>query len=285
MKPIFANRASGLRWQRQAALLAACAALVATAPTWAVSVTAADAGFVTEMGGSAKGDGTVVSVAKYNYSVGFEVHYTTGALSPPPYAPMVRKNYFVFDLSAVALPIAGAALKLWTGTFESTDPVELYALHGPAHMPTALTLAADLAAGTSTTEFDSPGDALVVKAKDLFDMLAMGPLLAPPFAVSSALDDSFIDIVLSPAGVAYLSGFIGGKVLLSGLVPTIDGSPPMTPQQPFGFTGPDIAAGDPLTPVLTLTLVPEPPAALLLLAGVGGLLLLSCRQAGDERRP
>ena len=32
---------------------------------------------------------------------------------------------------------------------------------------------------------------------------------------------------------------------------------PGTPQQPFGFTGPDIPGGDPLTPKFGLTLVPE----------------------------
>ncbi len=42
----------------------------------------------------------------------------------------------------------------------------------------------------------------------------------------------------------------GGLVLLGGSVSSV--VLPGTPQQPFGFTGPDIPGGDPLTPTLTL---------------------------------
>jgi hypothetical protein len=57
-------------------------------PAAVITLTATDAGFVTEMGGSAKGDGTI-SPADYNYSVGYEVHFADGSLSGP-LAPMLR---------------------------------------------------------------------------------------------------------------------------------------------------------------------------------------------------
>jgi len=49
----------------------------------AVPLLAVDLGFVTEVGGSAKGDGTLAPGATYNYSAGREEHYAGGFLSPP----------------------------------------------------------------------------------------------------------------------------------------------------------------------------------------------------------
>ena len=56
--------------------------LAGTQPAVGILVPASDAGFVTEAGGSAKGDGTVSGAesATYNYSVGRELHYSSGAL-------------------------------------------------------------------------------------------------------------------------------------------------------------------------------------------------------------
>src|SRR5690606_31318682 len=104
-----------------------------------VTLTAVDAGFVTEMGGSAKGDGTVVAMAKYNYSVGRAVHYSDGALFSP-LAPMDRKNYFVYDLGGASAPIVTATPHLDAGPdvpppfpggahgYESPDPAETYGI-------------------------------------------------------------------------------------------------------------------------------------------------------------
>jgi hypothetical protein len=247
-------------------------------PAIAVTLSASDSGFVTEAGGSAKGDGTVVSVAKYNYSVGFELHYGAGALFSP-LAPMFRKNYFVFDLSGIVAPIAEAKLKLWTGTLESADLAEFYAIHEVTDMPAALGLASALASGTTMGEFDEIADPLVISAKTLYSKLADGPAVLASAVITHDMDDSFIEIAFTPVGVAYLNGFLGSKVVLSGLVPSA--TPPAFPQQPFGFTGPDIPSGDPLTPLLILTAVPEPSSAALLALGVGCVLLL----VGARRKP
>ena len=65
-------------------LLLAVWSLAAAGRAEIVVLDATDAGFVTVMGGSAKGDATLAPSAKYNYSVGRELHYATGALGPLP---------------------------------------------------------------------------------------------------------------------------------------------------------------------------------------------------------
>jgi hypothetical protein len=248
------------------------------APVSALTLTAVDAGFVTEAGGSAKGDGTVASGAKYNYSAGFELHYATGALGAP-LAPMFRKNYFVFDLSGVGGALASAKITLWSGTLETADASESWLMMNTIDMPAAVGLAAALAGGALPGEFDETTDPLVISASMLYGKLADGPMVLGGFVITHAMDDSFIDIVFSPAGLGHLSSFVGGKVVLAGMVPSA--MPPGFPQQPFGFTGPDIPGGDPKTPTLTVTVVPEPdPAWMLLLGLLTGLAL----RAGIRRR-
>lgn len=101
------------------------------------------------------------------------------------------------------------------------------------------------------------------------------------FVVSSADDDSMISIPLTGSGIGYLNDFAGGIAFLGGSVTTAPGpgasptSPPVSPQQPFGLTGPDIPGGDPLTPVLILEVVPEPTSGILL---VFGLLFFGLRR-------
>lgn len=241
--------------------------LMAPAAAGATSfeLSAVDAGFVTEAGGSAKGDGTLVSSARYNYSAGIELHYGTGALGAP-LVPMMRKNYFVFDLGALDGPIASAKLVLWTGTLESVDGFEDFVLVETTEVGPALGLAAALAGGESSADFDEPGDPLVGDAKSLFGLLGDGAILLGGIGLTADDDDTFVEIAFTPAALGYLSSFVGGKLVLAGLVPTtIPGS---SPQQPFGLTGPDIPGGDPKTPMLVVTTVPEPPMVLMSLFGV-----------------
>lgn len=266
-----------LRLRQAGALLSALA--LAAAPAAAITIPALDAGFVTVAGGSAKGDGTVTAVAKYNYSVGFELHYGTGALGSP-LSPMLRRNYFVFDLSALSGTITSATLLLWAGKLESADSSELYGLKEITDMATALGLGSALAAGTSVTEFSSPSSPLVLAAASLYGKIGDGPLILGSLAITHAMDDTFISIAFTPGGLGYLNGFVGAKVMLGGLVGSV--LPPAFPQQPFGFTGPDIVAGDITTPKLVLGLVPEPAALWQLLVGL--LVLAALAQRWPRRR-
>ncbi len=254
-------------------ILLVCAGLFCSAGGKAETLTAIDAGFVTEAGGSAKGDGTITPDAKYNYSVGRELHYADGAIGSP-LAPMDRKNYFIFDLTGVTEMIISAKLTLWTGTYESVDPMEGFGFFNTTDPGAALALAMALAGATMTSEFDDPSDPLVMSAAMLYAKLADGPMFLGGIVISSAADDSFIDITFTPAGLTYLNSFLGGTLILGGSVPgTLPHSPPDSPQQPFGFTGPDSFPGS-KTPTLTITTVPEPSVAILLcLAGAMALAL------------
>lgn len=241
---------------------------------------AIDSGFVTEAGGSAKGDGTV-SPATFNYSVGYEVHYAPGYFSAA-LAPMDRNNYFVFDLFGVSDPIISASLVLWASTLESVDGSEVFDVVAPVDPGAALADSTflELANSIGPGEFDDAGDPAIPVAASLYGNIegGIGTLLASE-VITSAVDDSLITIDLLPAGVDYLNIMSGGVVMLGGSVSSI--APGLgTPQQPFGFTGPDIPGGDPLTPMLVLTTAeapgapaPLPATLLLMLVGLAGLRL------------
>ena len=251
--------------------LAIAAGLLLSTDAPAAVILASDAGFVTEAGGSAKGDATVAPGAKYNYSVGRELHYSAGFLFSPLVA-MDRRNYFVFDLTGVTDPIISATLTLWSGTLESVDATESYGLFETTDVPGALGIAAALAGATMTTAYDDAGDPLIADAASLYMKLAASPVFLGGIVISSAADDSFIDITFTPGGLGYLNSFLGSTVILGGKVPTA--IPPPSPQQPFGFTGPDSFPGG-KTPKLTVTTVPEPSAVVLVL---GALVATAARR-------
>lgn len=248
---------------------------------------ATDAGFVTEAGGSAKGDGTVASGATYNYSAGREVHYSSGFLFSMP-TPMDRKNYFVFDLSTVPGPITAATLFLYAGPatgppfpagmhgYESPDPSETYGIAATSDSAGALADAAALkfANTVGSSEFDDAMDPAIGMAASLYTKLADGPIPLALTVISPATDGTTVALAFSPAGLTYLNGFVGSTLLLGGKVPTA--MPPAVPQSVFGFTGPDIAGGDPLTPMLMITTaVPE--ARALWLVALAGVVALGVR--------
>lgn len=247
--------------------------VVPTAP--AITLTATDAGFVTSMGGSAKGDGTV-SPATYNYSVGWEVHYVDGSLGIPPgstpLAPMDRKNYFVFDLTGVTTPIATALFTVNAGTYESSDPTETLDLFAPGVMGPAIGDADFLLAENAMgpTKFDEPFDVAVGVAMAHYGNVTAGPAIG---TTAVAMIDDDMDLSIS-IDVEFLNSFLGSVIVFGGELSSLTATG--TPEAIMGFTGPDIPGGDPLTPTLELTLVPEPGTGLLLLLG-GGIVLFRRR--------
>ncbi|MCC6492889.1 MAG: hypothetical protein IT424_07695 [Pirellulales bacterium] len=249
------------------------------APAATVVLSAVDAGFVTEVGGSAKGDGALAPGATFNYSAGRELHYAPGFYSSM-LAPMDRKNYFVFDLTGIPAAITSATIALYAGPavpppfpmgthgYESLDPVEVYGLAATSDMAGALADAAALKLGNAVgpSEFDGPGDPLIGVAVALYAKLAAGPV---PLAAKtfSPLDDGTVAVLpFSPDGVMFLNSFAGGPIILGGKV--ITAMPPATPQSLFGFTGPDIDEGGPLIPMLEVTFIPEPAGATLAMIGL-----------------
>jgi hypothetical protein len=260
--------------------------LTTSASAATITLDAVDTGFVTLAGGSAKGDGTLVSGATYNYSVGRELHYDDGSLGIPPgstpLAPMDRNNYFTFDLSSVGAEIESASLEVYAGVFESVDATETFVLVAPADPGAALTDIDALAAGNlvGSTEFNEPSDLLIGVAGALYGNIeGFSGLPLASAVISSADDSTTLSIPIDLPGIAYLNDFSGGPVVLGGVVSTVVlGGLPDFPQQPFGGTGPDIPGGDPLTPKLVLTIVPEPTTALLLASGLAGLAATALRR-------
>ena len=252
-------------------------------------IDASDSGFVTEAGGSAKGDGTV-SPATYNYSVGREVHYVDGSLGTPPgttpLAPMDRKNYFVFDMAGVTGTIVSATLEIYAGPgtappfpggehgYESLDATETFELFETTDPGTALGVIGDLASSSDPADLDEPIDPLVGAAAGLHGVLGDGPLLLGATILSPADDGTSVSIPITPGGLGYVASFFGGTIVFGGTLSTA--APPATPQSVFGFTGPDIPGGDPLTPTLIIETAPIPvPAAMWLALPMLGALAAS----------
>jgi hypothetical protein len=230
--------------------LCALALLAQAHSAQAIVLSAVDSGFVTMAGGSSKGDGTIAPGATFNYSVGYELHYSTGALGMPPgttpLAPMDRNNYFVFPLGMVSGPIVSATLLLPAGMLESVDGVEMFDVVAPVAPLMALGDAGALmgAHGMGPGAFDSPMDPAVGIASALYGNIEGGAgFLLGSKAITPADDMSVISI--PPSG---------------------------TPQQPFGFTSPMIPGMGPSVPKLDITVVPEPGTAVLLVVAAGAII-------------
>ena len=153
--------------------------------------------------------------------------------------------------------------------YESLDPTEIFEVNEVTDPVAAMAMIDELLflntfAGASA--FDDPLDPGVTVGSMLYPVLADGPLVLGSYVASPADDGGFVTIPITPGGLGYLDLFSGGPLVLSGTLPTAVGPPDPEVQLIFGFTGPDIPGGDPLTPVLEVTFVPEANGVLFLIS-------------------
>lgn len=262
------------------AFVLAVAVMTTQARAADTTLDAFDSGFVTEAGGSSKYDGLLLAPATFNYSAGFEVHYADGGTGGPGgTVPMMRKNYFVFDLSSVSDPIVGATLLLYNpaGGYESTEPSETFVLAGSAS-PSILADLATMAA--LTMPLDPSAVALAMSIYGAVNDTLGG---IPDFGtviLSAADDDTTVSIPLSGEGLAYLNAGVGGMIVLGGEVTSA--VPPLPiPQAVFGFTEPTFTSPKAMMMITTEDSPPPSIPAASTLAMALGLLLVG---AGWLRR-
>ncbi len=245
---------------------------VASPPAGAADVTldALDSGFVTEAGGSSKYDGLLLAPATFNYSAGFELHYVDGGTGGPGgTAPMLRKNYFVFDLSGITDPVVGAALLLFNpiGGYESSEATETFVLAGSGS-PTILV---DLA---TMAELAPPLDpSAVTLAMGIYGSVSDTLGALPDFGMvtmSMADDGTTVTVPLSSEGLAYLNAGLGGLVVFGGEVSSV--TPPLPiPQAVFGLTEPTFTSPKAMIMITTA----DPPPALVPALSEGLAVLLT----------
>jgi hypothetical protein len=162
------------------------------------------------------------------------------------------RNYSVFDLSSVNGTITSATVKFFnpaTGFNSVYDP-EAFGLTDVSTSISALT------AGT--------GGAAA------FSDLGSGIGVGGAFAGSSS-NGTYVNVVLNAAGVAYLSGNLGGDIAFGGKLAALDNG---FPEQRLFLSGSDL----PLSNVqLVMEVVPVPAAAWLFGGALGALVMLKRR--------
>lgn len=185
-----------------------------------------------------------------NYFVGYAV----------PSTPIERRNYFIFDLTAVPGPVVSATLKLYLpgapffpSGFISSDPTEDYRVSGSAFPWTAY---AEAFGGSSTPPMLSA----------MFGTMGSGPAYG---LVGVSGDDSGTDITipLSPGAIIDINASLGSMFLVTGKLADIHPDAPGSPPAELLFAYTDIP--DPLMamPRLEIEYVPAPGGLALLCAG------------------
>jgi hypothetical protein len=123
------------------------------------------------------------------------------------------RDFFVFDLASVTLPIAAAEIRIYNPVFASPDPTETYAL-----FDVSTPLSALQATGSGQT--------------GIFADLGTGVSFGTR-AFSVADNGQTVSIALNAAAVASLNAGIGGAIALGGAVTTLAGS---STQYVFAFS-------------------------------------------------
>lgn len=162
------------------------------------------------------------------------------------------RNYSVFDLSSVSGTITSATVKFFNPAngFDSVYDPEAFGLSDVSTNISALT----------------GGTGGVAAFSDLGSGIGFGGAFA-----GSSSDGTFVNVVLNAAGVAYLSGHLGGDIAFGGKLAALDNA---FPEQRLFFSG----GGLPLSNVqLVMEVVPVPAAAWLFGGALGALVMLKRR--------
>ncbi len=199
----------------------------------------------------------------FNYYVGYSF----------PSSPSERRNYFIFDLSAITMPVASAAIKLYLpgppllpAGYVSSDPTEDYRISGSSFPWTAF---ADAFGGVATPPALSA----------MFATMGTGPAYG---LTTVSGDDAGTDIVidLSAAAITDLNAALGGHFLVTGRLTDLHPSMPGMPPSELVFAYTDLP--HPLMPFprLELTFIPSPGVAAL--PAVVGITLLTRRRRASR---
>jgi hypothetical protein len=159
------------------------------------------------------------------------------------------RNYFVFDLSSVTLPIVSAKLALSIGWYESLDPTETFELHDVA---TPITKLWDGTDGLAT--YDDLGSGVVYGSGEVNDCGRAYGACSIGTVYEFPLNSSAITAMNSSHGLFAMGGSIT----------SLDGLPNLE----FAFAATNIYS----ISQLRLTLVPEPSTFCLLAIGAASLL-------------
>jgi hypothetical protein len=265
-------------------LAAVAIAICATHPVLAVLLPAEDSGFYNSVGRHSKLDGSPAfggaTPATFNYSVGtIDEGPPFGPAGSPP--DVFRKNFFTFDLSGITPgTITGATLELFMPSGGYAGPPSVtYKLYGSLVVgsPGMATLSSDLKMVYSPFVAGE-----LAKASSLFSKIGDTKTAAIPefgsVTITPAAAGTMLAISLTPSGITYLNLFAGGDVVFGGELDglTTAGPPDDPPLFAFGFSSPVIpgvvswdmsGVGPTPTPVLDLTVVPEPSAGALVIIG------------------
>lgn len=185
----------------------------------------------------------------FNYYIGYSI----------PSTPIERRNYFIFDLSGVTIPVASAKFKLFLpggpslpSGFISSEPTEDYRISGSPYPWTAYATA--FGGGASTPLLSG-----------MFPTMGAG---SPYGLTTISGDDSGtdIEIELSAAAIMDINASLGSMFLVTGRLSDIHPAMPGMPPSELVFAYTDIP--HPLIPLprLELTLVPAPGACAPLVA-------------------